>query len=248
MPSRLKTETSFSCCQIPSGLKTEWRDSLIAKPWKSMSNLRDHEENMERDHACSMRSVTTEPALPPPEKFQRSKTPNSSTTPESKDGVVGHVVVSLHQSHMFLHVSDQLCDLLHYKQHQLSDRSVNILYGPKTNQKALDAAIFKAGSLERSSCKVKIYCRDGTPHDTTAILSPVAVNYVPVACLIEFADWDIEHVAATTPAIPCSGSCTPQKVFETHLRQYYHRRSNFKTGLSIECASRAQRKESADDC
>ena len=218
-----------------------------------MSCLQDQAE---KGHACSVRAVTIEPALPPPAKFQhkakfqRSKTPGASTTPDSKRGVAGHVVVSLHRPHMITHVSDQLCNLLDYMQKQLSNRSINILYGPNTNQAALGAAIIKTGSLEKSSCKVEIYCRVGTPHETTAIISPVTVNGMPVACLIEFADWDIKRRSAISPIFSCN-SRTPQLVFETHLRQYYQKRSNFNMGLSIECASRhacAQRMQATRAC
>ena len=66
----LKSSGSFSSRQMPTGLKNEWRESQIAKPWRSLNCLQSNNSN----RRAAVTAVTLEPDLPPPVYYQCHKT------------------------------------------------------------------------------------------------------------------------------------------------------------------------------
>ena len=222
----LKSSGSFSSRQMPTGLKNEWRESQIAKPWRSLNCLQSNNSN----RRAAVTAVTLEPDLPPPVYYQRHKTSHRDHKRRGHpvDLSPVQVVVSLLRPHMIVHISDKLCERLDYKPNQVSSRSIRVLHGPQTNQAMLETSIKKTASMEKSTLGVKLYSSDGVAHETNAIFSPVAVNGVPVACLIE-----VQFKPESKRSVfPCpSEMYYPKKVFESHLRQFYRAQYNQYTGI-----------------
>ena len=153
-----------------STVRTQWLQSQIARPWKSLSNLPIYQHN----HICTRTTSYTpagpEPVLPPPVKFHRSR----AGRPYRLNRSTFDAVVAVQDSYRTLGQSQR----------------------PTTRaQHAAPGEIDASEVL--GSFEVRIYSRDGRQDDTSALFSPavVAGNNVPVDRLIELAECGSESDA-----------------------------------------------------
>ena len=107
--------------------------------------------------------------LPPPSKYSRSE---STPFVQTEASCCRGAIVSLLKPHTILAVGPDILSLAGFNSEQMCGRSINVLFGPRTDVASLNAAIKNAGQNESSTIITILSSSTGADLHVTATLSP----------------------------------------------------------------------------
>ena len=204
---------------------------LTSRPWKSLPQILIHNGSAYTDSGCSNEAVDShvgkyadtlkisrEPAeLPPPTRFKRNKSPQTSNHPKTCS-LASHwtCVVSSSRPYKVVSISDELADLFMHSPKDVCGRGINILQGPSTDVQTLHAALKAADSRPLLAT---LYTSRG-----------IELNLVLTCVAGADSTLSIHMHAAAQPW--STSECPPAT--DRALRLQYHKQYCFRAGLAIQ--------------
>jgi hypothetical protein len=178
-----------------------------------------------------------EDELPQPEYFIRSSSYMKNATELSVQMKnLPTALLSLVKPHKILSISKEMCTIVDFAADEITGRSLNLLYGPKTDMPALTAAIKNTGLLSSAQLSTSIYSRDGSEIQISASFAPFfADDGVLAGCTFKLLP--AEHAPADSAS---DSDETVEGLAELMAQARRGRRANhrvqynFRTGLAIQ--------------
>ena len=162
--------------------------------------------------------ISREPAeLPPPTRFKRNKSPQTSNHPKTCS-LASHwtCVVSSSRPYKVVSISDELAELFMHSPKDVCGRGINFLQGPSTDVQTLHAALKAADS---SPLLATLYTSRG-----------IELNLVLTCVAGADSTLSIHMHAAAQPW--STSECPPAT--DRALRLQYHKQYCFRAGLAIQ--------------
>ena len=239
-PNLMKKSTSTPClfrkCSIKSTRHT-WHSIFDLKCINSLNQGQLEHGRIAVPCIEESNPLCLDDELPPPKYYTRSNdSGHDALDRSSEQQSLPTAVLSLIKPHKILSVSKEMCDITGFAADEMIGRSFNLIHGPKTDMRILNAAIKNAGLRLASQFSTSMYASDGSEMQISASCVPdVAEGDV----LLGFKFQLIQNGTSVVKVLPYSDE-TVEGLAELMAHGKHSRRNsyrvqyNFRTGLAIQ--------------